>query len=179
MRKLSILFLIFAIFIATILTTACPRQTDVQAASRASFELSGLTLDTVRAVDAAFRQKLIDNNQYTEFNRVLNSLAKGGSAFNSLIKQLNAQNQTGKLQKSDLIKLVELFDTSVVNPFLILLTQFKGINNAPALASAIAALRGSILIIASALNKRQNVENEINQISFNSFNSKERTLIYV
>lgn len=123
---------------------ACPKETAIRKAARASFELSGITLDVVKAVGKAYDERIISLATKDKLAGHLKLVISGGKKFNQSIEGLNA------LTTAQASVLNTIFSDEIVTPFLAILEEVRALTPAQAdhVRTAIAALRAAILIIS-------------------------------
>lgn len=135
-----------------LLLTACPQETVVRRAAKASYELSGLTVDVINAVGKAYANNLIDIRTKDDLANKLKTLSVGGMKFNQLLESAlkDANGDETKVTPDKIQNLNKVFSDDVVMPFLEILQLAKVISpaNVNYLHSAIAALRTAILTIS-------------------------------
>lgn len=162
MKILKTIFLALALY-AVILTSVACDQNQIRKAAKASNQLSGLTLDAVRATKQAYLDGMITLEQKDRIADKLLILATGGQTFNQAVKRMAASSEAmtpGKWQA-----LERLFDAQVIVPFLAFLAQTAGAANAAKLSAAIGLIRLSVLTIAQVFGRRQAAARRINESS--------------
>ncbi len=143
---------IFALCIMyCIVLTACPKDTAVHKAARASYELAGITRDVIAGVDKAYTDHVISVEQKNVLADKLTQIAKGGQAFNAIATQVSNSNT---VPQDKWILLQSILNDQIVSPFLGLLETLKAISpaTATALFTATAALRTAILVISQVIS---------------------------
>jgi len=133
-----------------LLTTACPSQSQIRKAAKASNDLASLTNNVTDAVRIAFQAGQISVETKNKLADALILVAKEGKIFNDmLIANQASAGQDGKFPANIFVQLSTQFD-KVVQPFLDMATQMNliGQNTNPRLAQTFAALRAAILIIS-------------------------------
>lgn len=156
MKKITIsIILIFSLLILS----ACPKQSVVRQAAKASFQLSGLTVDAVNATGKAYQANLLSAETKNRIADALKKIATGGKRFNQHL-EMYFRNHGENIPSDKLEILNAIFSDEVVVPFLEILQALKVLsaNDAGYLHSAINALRTAILIISNgfAAVKTQN-----------------------
>lgn len=159
-RLILSVLLTFAVLASAIATTACPNapskpkaEAAITKAAKASFELSHLTTDAIRATKTAYDEQLITFEQKNALAEKLLVLARGGKAFNQLVKKAHeTYSESGNLPPDELKLLEAAFDVNVLNPFLAFAASV-GINASPKLKAAIETLRAAVNIIGAAFGR--------------------------
>lgn len=144
MKKLIISLLIVY---SLVMLTACPSQSSITTAAKASNQLAGLTINAIQTVKTGYETNLFTLAQKNSIAQKLSILSDGGKAFNNAVTTLLAATRTPTADQ--LATLSQLFDTSVITPFLAVLTEVGLIKNAPAVMAAIAVIRTTVLSIAA------------------------------
>jgi hypothetical protein len=137
-----------------ILTTACPSETQVRKAAKASNSLANLTNNVTDAVRSAFQANAINVETKNKLADALILIAKEGKIFNDmLIANLPAAQSSNQFPPGIFQQLTTQFD-KVVQPFLDMATTLNvlGPNANQQLQKTFAALRAAILIISAAFN---------------------------
>ena len=131
--------------------TACPSQSQIRKAAKASNDLANLTNSVTDAVRVAFQAGQISVETKNRLADALILIAKEGKIFNDMLIANQASAQEGKFPPNIFVQLSTQFD-KVVQPFLDMATQLNliGQNTNPRLAQTFAALRAAILIISGA-----------------------------
>ena len=145
MKKVfTCLLIIYSIFL-----TACPKDTAVRKAAKASFELSGLTLDVVNATGKAYDAGIIGLDAKDRLAAAEKRVATGGKHFNEILTAFNTQT-SGNLTPEQVQLLSKIFSDEVVTPFLTILQELSviSLDQVQYLRTAIAALRTAILVIS-------------------------------
>ncbi|HEY8188842.1 MAG TPA: hypothetical protein VIF64_22435 [Pyrinomonadaceae bacterium] len=132
-----------------LLTTACPSESQIRKAAKASNDLASLTNNVTDAVRIAFQAGQISVETKNKLADALILIAKEGKIFNDMLIANQASAQDGKFPPNIFVQLSTQFD-KVVQPFLDMATQLNliGQNTNPRLAQTFAALRAAILIIS-------------------------------
>ena len=144
-----------AVLITTLvlLTTACPSESQIRKAAKASNSLANLTNNVTDAVRAAFQANTINVETKNKLADALIVIAKEGKIFNDMLIANQASAQSGQFPPGIFQQLTSQFD-KVVQPFLDMATQLNllGPNANQQLQKTFAALRAAILIISAAFN---------------------------
>lgn len=145
MKKTFTTFLI----IYTLFLCACPKETAIRKASKASFQLSGLTIDAVNATAKAFDAGIIDLSTKDKLADSLKLIAIGGKRFNNTL-EIFVRESGENLPTTKIEILNRIFSEEIVTPFLEILQKVKIISAAKAeyLVIAINSLRAAILLIS-------------------------------
>ncbi len=147
MKKFISLILVYSI---CLLLMACPKETAVRKAAKASFELSGLTVDAIAATAKAYNENLIGLETKDKIADALKLVATGGKNFNQALKKF--RDQSGDNLTPDQISFLNvIFSSEVITPFLGILQTLKvlSMNGAKNLLAAINALKVVILLISN------------------------------
>ena len=161
MKFLQAFFLAFAIYAVVLTNIACD-QNQIRKAAKASDQLSGLTLDAVRATKQAYTDGLITLEQKDRIADKLLVLASGGQTFNAVVKQTAANS--GAMTTDKWLALEKLFDVEVITPFLEFLAQTAGVASATKLNAAIGLIRLSVLTIAQVFGRTsENIHQKFNR----------------
>lgn len=138
------LLIIYSLFL-----TACPKETAVRKAAKASFELSGITLDVINATSKAYDAGIIGLAAKDRLAAAEKKIAAGGKHFNELLTGFMAQS-SNNLTADQITILNQIFSNEVVTPFLQILQELGAISldQVAYLQTAIAALRSAILVIS-------------------------------
>jgi hypothetical protein len=130
--------------------TACPKETVLRRAAKASYSLSGLTVDVINATGKAYAAQLINLETKDRLARHLKTISIGGERFNQTLKRY-AEEGT-EIPADKLLILNKIFSEEVVAPFLEVLNAIKLLSpeQSAYLNSAINGLRAAILIISGA-----------------------------
>lgn len=136
-----------------LLTTACPSESQIRKAAKASNSLANLTNNVTDAVRAAFQAGTINVETKNKLADALILIAKEGKIFNDMLIANQAAAQSGQFPPGIFTQLTTQFD-KVVQPFLDMATTLNllGPNVNQQLAKTFAALRAAILIISAAFN---------------------------
>lgn len=152
--KKSIVQLLSLILICSfvMLLTACPKETAVRRSVKASYELSGLTVDVINATGKAYANGLISLETKDKLADSLKILSVGGKRFNQaldLVIRESGGDET-KVPMDKIQMLNKLFSDEVVAPFLQVLQSLKLLSpeKARQLHITIAALRTAVLTIS-------------------------------
>jgi hypothetical protein len=158
-------FLIMAVFTVGVVTTGCPREradSNIRKAAKASFELAGVTNDTVTAVGRAYTDGIISLEQKDRLADKLVILAKGGKTFNAAVRKAAEVYSTDvDPPPSEIDLLIALFDSDVISPFLEFLAAVGGINAPPYLATAVEMIRNVVLQIARGFGRERETETRL------------------
>jgi hypothetical protein len=147
------LLVVFALLYCIVLT-ACPKDTAVRKAARASYELAGLTHDAIAATERAYNDHILVKEQKDRIAVWLGTIAHGGVKFNQIATQINGVNAnvtpTGTLNTLNLI-----LSQEIAGPFLQILAELRALTAGQAvfLQAAIAALRTAILTISAVISQ--------------------------
>jgi len=147
MKKIISLILVYSL---CLLMTACPKETAIRKAAKASFELSGLTVDAIAATAKAYNENLISLETKDKIAAPLKVIAVGGKKFNEALKRFYAESgENLPADKLGILKLI--FSTELVAPLLEILQELKVVSadRAAYLLSAVNALQAVILIISN------------------------------
>lgn len=136
-----------------LLTTACPSETQIRKAAKASNSLANLTNNVTDAVRAAFQAGTINLETKNKLADALILIAKEGKIFNEMLIANQASAQNNQFPPNIFAQLTTQFD-KVVQPFLDMATTLNllGPNVNQQLGKTFAALRAAILIISAAFN---------------------------
>jgi hypothetical protein len=136
-----------------VLTTACPSESQIRKAAKASNSLANLTNNVTDAVRAAFQANAINVETKNKLADALILIAKEGKIFNDMLIANQGSAQNGQLPPGIFTQLTTQFD-KVVQPFLDMATTLNllGPSVNQQLAKTFAALRAAILIISAAFN---------------------------
>lgn len=146
-RFFTALLVVYSLFL-----TACPKDTSVRKAAKASFELSGLTVDVINATKKAYEAGILSLAAKDRLASYEGKLAIGGKHFNQVLEAFNAQT-SGNLTADQVAQLSVILSDEVVTPFLQILQELGAItlDKVEYLRTAIAALRTAILIISETV----------------------------
>jgi hypothetical protein len=136
-----------------LLTTACPSESQIRKAAKASNSLANLTNNVTDAVRAAFQANAINVETKNKLADALILIAKEGKIFNDMLIANQAAAQNGQFPPGIFNQLTTQFNL-VVQPFLDMATTLNllGPNVNQQLAQTFAALRAAILIISAAFH---------------------------
>ena len=136
-----------------LLTTACPSESQIRKAARASNSMANLTNNVTDAVRAAFQAGSISVETKNKLADALILIAKEGKIFNDMLIANQAAAQNGQFPPGIFNQLTTQFNL-VVQPFLDMATTLNllGPNVNQQLAQTFAALRAAILIISAAFH---------------------------
>lgn len=152
MNVLLLMFLIPTVAFAS----GCPtKKSQLEKAAKASFQVSGLTIDVLKATRKAYEENLIDLDTKNKMADSLKLLALGGEAFNNAVKgAVNEYGASGKIPLSKYQELNVLFSNQVVAPFLQISTESGLLSNTKAtyLRVAIMALKATIVTIGKGFS---------------------------
>lgn len=162
-------YLILPITLAVVLTqTACPRPTQSQLdqAAKASRSMAQYTNDGINAVRIAYEEGVIDIKLKDRLADGFLVVAKGGQAFNSLVKQVSELYGDGTVPVSQWQALDASFSDNVVRPFLDLLQSASGLSGEKSakIRAIIAGLRTAVLVISEVFGKRATLERKVDRI---------------
>ena len=134
-----------------LLTTACPSESQIRKAAKASNDLANLTNNVTDAVRIAFQAGQISVETKNKMADALILIAREGKIFNDLLIANQASAQNGTFPPNVFVQLSGQFD-KVVQPFLEMATTLNvlGPSGNQKLAQTFAALRAAILIISAA-----------------------------
>jgi hypothetical protein len=146
-RFFTALLIVYSLFL-----TACPKDTAVRKAAKASFELSGLTLDVINATGKAYEAGILSLAAKDRLAGYEKQVASGGKHFNDALAAFNAQT-SGNLSADQVKALSVILSAEIVTPFLQILQELGAVTlgQVAYLQSAIAALRTAILIISETV----------------------------
>ncbi|HEX8637124.1 MAG TPA: hypothetical protein VF692_03600, partial [Pyrinomonadaceae bacterium] len=82
MKKILITLLV----ISSLFLMACPKETAVRNFAKASYSLSGLTVDTISATTKAYNEQIIDLRTKDKMADALKIIQKGGKRFNQTLE---------------------------------------------------------------------------------------------
>lgn len=155
-KLLTCLLLIYSLFLM-----ACPKETAVRKAAKASYELSGITLDVVKAVGKAYDAGIFSLAAKDRLAANLKTVIAGGQKFNAAVTAIN-----GVPTDSQTSVLNQIFSDEVVTPFLAILQELKVLSPSQAtyLHTAITALRAAILIISGVFAESGYRHEELNYV---------------
>jgi hypothetical protein len=151
MRPFKI-FLTALVVLFALIVTACPKDTAIHKAAKASYELSGITRDVIAATDKAYTQHDISLALKNKLAGELVLIAAGGKRFNEIATGVNNINtiSTDKLQILNTI-----LSNEIAGPFLSILQDISVLSlpQAVALKAALATLRTAILLISQVISE--------------------------
>jgi uncharacterized BrkB/YihY/UPF0761 family membrane protein len=148
MKKfLTVMLIIYSLFL-----TACPKDTAVRKAAKASYELSGITLDVIHATEKAYNAGIIGLAAKDRLAGFEKHVATGGKHFNDVLAGFIAQT-SGNLTADQVSILSKILSDEIVTPFLAILQELAviSLDQVAYLKTAIAALRTAILIISGTI----------------------------
>lgn len=130
---------------------ACPKDSVVRKAARASYELSGLTRDVIAATGKAYDAQILTLDQKNQIARKLQMIAAGGARFNQIATAANNSNTN----PSVITTLNLILSNEITAPFLEILQILGAISptRADYLQVTLAALRTAILTISAAVSQ--------------------------
>lgn len=139
------------ITVLVLLTTACPSESQIRKAAKASNDLANLTNNVTDAVRVAFQAGQISVETKNKMADALILIAKEGKIFNDMLIANQASAQNGNFPPNIFVQLSTQFD-KVVQPFLDMASTLNvlGPTSNQRLAQTFAALRAAILIISAA-----------------------------
>lgn len=147
---------------------ACPKKdTAVREAVKASYSLSGLTIDGIAATAKAYNAGIIDVQTKDKIANALKNIAIGGKRFNQTLEKY--VQESGENMPTDKIAILnKIFSDEVVTPLLEILQSMKilSADKAEYLRSAINALRAVILTIQNGFNSLNAGNNFIGEEKF-------------
>jgi hypothetical protein len=143
-RFFTAIFIIYSLFL-----TACPKDSAVRKAAKASFELSGISVDVINATSKAFDAGIIGLAAKDRLAAAEGRIASGGKHFNEILSGYMTST-AGTLTVDQTVILNKIFSDEVVTPFLAILQELSviSLNQVAYLRTAIAALRTAILVIS-------------------------------
>lgn len=129
---------------------ACPKESAVRRAAKASYSLSGLTIDAANATAKAYNAGLITFQTKDKIANALKTMAVGGKYFNQTLEKFISESGA-ELPADKIAMLNKIFSDEVVTPFFEILQSLKFLSadKADYLRSAINALRSTVLAISS------------------------------
>jgi hypothetical protein len=143
---------ILSVFIVlwSLIMCGCPADSPTRKAAKASFELSGITLDVVNATAKAYDAGIISLAVKDKMAAAEKKIAEGGAHFNDLLAGFIKQYPNGQIPADKLGLLNSIFSGDIVTPFLQILEQIKVLSPTQAgyLSAAISTLRTALLVIA-------------------------------
>ena len=107
-----------------LLTTACPSESQIRKAAKASNSLANLTNNVTDAVRAAFQAGTISVETKNKLADALIVIAKEGKIFNDMLIANQASAQSGQFPPGIFQTLTAQFD-KVVQPFLDMVTTLN------------------------------------------------------
>lgn len=153
LRQIVTMFLSLILVLSVVFTTACPKDTAVRKAARASYELSGITRDVIAAVNRAYDENIVGVSTKNLIADKLIVISKGGARFNQLATAANNSNANGAVNVATLATLNKILSEEIAGPFLEILDALKIVSPGQALYlhAALGALRTAILTISSVI----------------------------
>jgi len=143
---------ILGIFIVlwSLIMVGCPSDSPTRKAAKASFELSGITLDVINATAKAYDAGIISLAVKDKMASAEKRIAEGGAHFNALLEGYIKANPSGVLPTDAIGILNSIFSSDIVTPFLQILESMKAISagTAATLSKAVSILRAAILVIS-------------------------------
>jgi predicted HAD superfamily phosphohydrolase len=139
------------LIISTLFLTACPKESAVRKAAKASYQLSGLTRDVVAATGRAYDEQIISTETKNRIADKLKLIAIGGQKFNTIVATLDKSDVP--FDKRALLN--QILNDEIAAPFLEILEALKVVSAAQAshLHNALSALRIAILTISAAVSQ--------------------------
>lgn len=158
------LILSLLILYSMFLMTACPKESAVKNAAKASYSLSGLTVDIAVAAARAYNAQIITLDTKDKIAGYLKTISIGGKRFNNTLL-IFARQSGPELPEDRLAVLNKIFSDEVVAPFLEVLQSLKILpaSRADYLRTAINALRAAVLVISSGFTA-VGIENRMEEI---------------
>jgi hypothetical protein len=146
-RFFTAILIVYSLFL-----TACPKETAVRKAAKASYELSGITLDVIHTTEKAYAAGILSLAAKDRLAGYEKRVASGGKHFNDVLVAFNAQT-SGNLTADQLGVLNKILSDEIVTPFLAILQELAvvSLDQVAYLKTAIAALRTAILIISETV----------------------------
>lgn len=173
------IFLVLLV-ISSLFLLACPKETAVRRAAKASYSLSGLTVDAINATGKAYAAEIIDLRTKDKMANALKTISIGGKRFNQTLEIFVRESGAGELPPDKLAFLNKIFSDEVVTPFLEVLQTMKVLSPAQSdyLHVAIAALRSAILVISNGFTAAKAVASVPRKQRFQAFHcGKPREII--
>ena len=148
------LLLSLLVIYTVLLSAACP-QNATREAAKASYSLSGLTVDVAKGTARAYQDGIIGIETKDRIANYLKTISIGGKRFNNTL-EIFVKESGENLPTDKLAILNTIFNDEVIAPFLEILTALKVLPSEKAqyLRTAIAALRSSILIISAGFTAK-------------------------
>ncbi len=145
-------FLTAILIVYSLFLTACPKDTAVRKAAKASYELSGITVDVVNATKKAYDAGIIGLAAKDRLAGYEKTITSGGKHFNDVLSGYIAQT-AGNLTADQVKILNTILSDQLVTPFLAILQELAliSLDQVAYLRTAIAALRTAILIISGTI----------------------------
>jgi len=137
---------------ASISQTACPQETAVNKAAKASYQFSGLTKDVVNAVSRAYDSNIISKSQKDKIADKLIIIARSGGQLNQILAGIN--KTTGPTE-SQLSTINRVLSQEIAGPFLEIIETLGAVGSSQAayLRTALSALRTAILVVSAVVSQ--------------------------
>lgn len=142
-RSLALLLLV------SLLTTACPSQSDLTRAAKASNELAHDVVLAEKAVGAVFKADRISRDAKDRYAAALKSIATNGKRFNNSLVELDKKYPEGKTPPPETLQFLRENWREVSAPFAALLAEL----NLFGLGDAVKELKGDVGTIDKVLSK--------------------------
>ena len=155
MKKLTgsiVLLLIYSLFL-----TACPSRLNIEKAKSSSAKVATYANAGVNLTRELFNANFLTLEQKDRIAEGWITLANAGIAFDAAIANLEQQYPQGvnsRIPKAEIERLFAVFDATVVNHFLEILSSLKLINRIGNYAAIIESIKAAILIVAGAFGQK-------------------------
>lgn len=142
--------------------TACPTKT-IESAKKQSSRIATYANSGVNITRILFNERVISLTQKDKIANAFIVLAHGGQAFDASVARLEAA-YGDKVPMSEIEALFQVFDAQLVGKFLDILRELKVISAGNKYAEIIALLTSTVLIIAKAFGKKQEIQMKIEAV---------------
>lgn len=163
MKKLRYVISMILLYIVVVLAVAAPScsGSTIEKAKKASADFAGYANEVVNTTRDLYRAKVISGDIGLKIAEGSVKLAKGGQAFDALIKALETQyGSADKIPKSAWLNLLANFNTEIVDAFIALLAVMK-INVSEQIRKTVDLIIVAVKIIARAFNS--SVESQVSK----------------
>lgn len=141
------------ILASAMIVSACPSESQLDKAARASNSLAGATSATVDVVRVLYTERIIDDAAKDSLADALKVIAASGASFNALVRQYDQLYKNGHLP-DDAWNALRLNFGAVVAPYLRMLESLNRLSTTASvrIRATLAVLSHSILTIENVLN---------------------------
>lgn len=152
-RCFTVILIVYSLLLA-----GCPAT--LGKAKSASSKLATYANTGVDITRTLFREQLISIDRKDKIADAFTALAKAGAAFDLAVANVERE-YGGSVPKSEIEKLFAVFDSEVVERFLVVLKSLKIAPSVGGYGEAIDLLTSAVLIIAGAFGRKRMIEVKI------------------